>query len=404
MTHPAFTPVRIGPLALRNRVVKAATFEGMTPEGLASERLAAFHRTIAAGGVAACTVAYCAVSSEGRTFASQIWMREEAAAGLRAVTDAIHAEGAAAAAQLGHAGWFANPKASGLPTYGPSRMFSPHGMCFPRAMTDDDFARVSGDFARAARLAVGCGFDALEVHVGHGYLLSQFLSPYTNRRRDRWGGSIENRARFPRQVLRAVRDAVGDRTAVWAKLNMTDGFAGGLTLADAVEVARLFDADGALDAIELTGGFTARTPMYLFRGEAPRRELASVQATWAKRIGTRITAPWIIKEHPFEEAFFRPYARQFLDAVRTPIILLGGVNRLATVDAAIEEGFAAVAMGRALIREPDLVARFQKDDRHEPRCVHCNACVAETYRDGARCVLVPEGGGSEALRSAAPAR
>ncbi len=389
MMHPAFTPLRLGPLTLRNRVVKAATFEGMTPGGLPSDRLVAFHRQFAAGGVAMSTVAYCAVSSEGRTFRDQIWMREEASPGLRAVTGAIHAENAAAAAQLGHAGWFANPKASGLPSMGPSRMFSAHGMCFPRAMTEADMERVTGDYARAARLAAECGFDAVEVHVGHGYLLSQFLSPYTNRRTDRWGGSVENRSRLPRQVVRAVRDAVGGRLAVYAKLNMTDGFPGGLGLAESIEVARLFDADGTLDALQLTGGFTSRSPMYLFRGEAPRRELASVQATWYQRLGTRLYAPLLVKEHPFEEAFFLPYARQFLDAVRTPILLLGGVNRLVTIDAAVEEGFAGVAMARALIREPDLLAKYQKDDRHEPRCVHCNLCMVESYRGGTRCVLAP---------------
>jgi len=388
--HPSLTPTRLGPLTLRNRVVKAATFEGMTPDALASDRLVAFHRSFAAGSVGMSTVAYCAVASEGRTFRNQIWVRDEALPGLRAVTEAVHSEGAAAAVQLGHAGWFANPKASGLKTMGPSRMFSPHGMCFPRAMNDTDFARVTSDYANAARFAVECGFDAIEVHVGHGYLLSQFLSPYTNRRRDQWGGSIENRSRFPRQAIRAVREAVGDRVAVYAKLNMHDGFDGGLTLADSIEVARLFDADGTLDAIQLTGGFTSRTPMYLFRGEAPRREMASVQATWYQRLGTRLVAPRLIREYPFEEAFFLPYARQFLDAVRIPLMLLGGVNRLATMDAAIDEGFHFVAMARALIREPDLVSRYQKGAAHEPRCVHCNLCVAETYRPaGARCVLVP---------------
>ncbi len=391
MTHPGLGAGRLGPLTLRNRIIKAATFEGMTPGGLASDRLVEFHRAVAAGGIAMSTIAYCSVSSEGRTFRDQIWLRDEAVPGLRRVTNAVHAEGAAAAVQLGHAGWFADPKASGARTLGPSRMFSPHGMCFPKAMTAEDVARVTGEYARAARLALECGFDALEVHVGHGYLLSQFLSPYTNRRRDAWGGSIENRARFPREAVRAVRDAVGSRVAVYAKLNMHDGFPGGLTLAEAIEVARLFEADGTLDALELTGGFTSRTPMYLFRGEAPRRELAAVQPNALQRLGTRLVGSWFLREHPFEEAFFLPYARQFLDAVRTPIVLLGGVNRLATVDAAIGEGFALVAMGRALLREPDLVARFQKDDRHEPRCVHCNLCVPESYRGGTRCVLVATG-------------
>jgi 2,4-dienoyl-CoA reductase-like NADH-dependent reductase (Old Yellow Enzyme family) len=381
-------PYRLGPLALRSRIVKAATYEGMTPDGLVSDQLVEYHRRPAAGGAAMTTVAYCAVSPEGRTYRHQLWMRDEAMPGLRTLTDAVHAEGAAAAVQLGHAGWFANPKATREPSMGPSRVFSPYGLCFPKAMTGDDLARVRDAFAAAAVQAVEAGFDGLELHLGHGYLLSQFLSPHTNRRRDAYGGSIENRARFPREVCLAVRDAVGDRAAVWAKLNMDDGFRQGMTAEEGVEVARMLEVDGALDALQLTGGFTAKTPMYLMRGDVPLKELIELERDPVRRLGMRVVAPTLMKAWDFEEAYFLPLARQVRAATTMPLMLLGGVTRYQTAQNALAEGFALVGMARALLIEPDLPHRWARGDRGDSPCTHCNQCVVEMDRDGTRCVLV----------------
>jgi 2,4-dienoyl-CoA reductase-like NADH-dependent reductase (Old Yellow Enzyme family) len=381
-----FAPAKLGPVTLRNRIIKAATFEGLTPQRLVTDDLIRFHRAVAAGGVAMSTVAYCAVSPEGGTDGRQILLREEALPGLRRLTDAIHAEGAAAAAQLGHAGPVANPAGTALPTLAPSRTFSPLRLRFTRALSADDIARITDDFARAARIAVDGGFDALEIHLGHNYLLSAFLSPKLNRRVDRWGGSLENRARFPRQVVRAVREAAGGRVAVTAKLNMADGVPGGLWLDESLAFARLLEEDGALDALELTGGSSLANPMYLFRGEAPIREMAAVMPP-AVRLMFRAVAWRMMPEYPFEEAFFLPYARQFRAALRMPLIRLGGINRLDTVERALGEGFAFVAMARALLREPDLVARMQAGSARESLCIHCNKCMPTIY-SGTRCVLV----------------
>lgn len=189
-----FSPARLGPIELRNRIVKCGTNEGMSRAGLVTDPLIAWHREFTTGGVGMTTLAYCSVAADGRTFRDQIWMRDEALAGLRRFTEAMHADGARTAIQLGHAGWFASPSVIGVTPRGPSRQFSPHGMAFSQAMRGEDFERLTRDFGNATRLAVSAGFDAIEVHVGHGYLLSQFLSPYNNRRDDQWGGSIENRA------------------------------------------------------------------------------------------------------------------------------------------------------------------------------------------------------------------
>ncbi len=379
-----FSPTEIGPVRLRNRFIKAATVEGMAVGNLVSDRLIEFHRVMAAGGVGMTTLAYLAVSEDGQGAPAEIVVRPEAVPGLRKLADAVHAEGAAISAQIGHAG----PVAAGTGRKGlaPSRIFSPMALKFTAAAGEDDIARVTRDFAQAARLLQDAGFDALELHLGHSYLLSAFLSPALNRRSDRWGGSVENRAEFPRQVARGVRAAVGPSMAVLAKLNMADGFPGGIWLDESIPVARLLESDGVLDAIELTGGSSLKNPMYLFRGEAPIEEMAKAFPQ-PLRTGFKLMGKRFLPSYPFEEAYFLPYARQFRAALSMPLILLGGVNRLETVRRALAEGFAFVAMGRALLREPDLLRRWQRGDTSEALCIHCNKCIPTIYR-GTHCVLV----------------
>jgi len=385
-TSTAFTPGRLGPLTLRNRFVKAATSEGATPRGQVTDQLVEFHRAVAAGGVGLTTVAYCAVAPEGRVNRHGIVLDGDTARALRRLTDAVHAEGAAVAAQLGHAGLVADARANGMPSLAPSRRFSPPAKGFVPAASAADLDRIRHDFVQAARNAIEAGFDAVEIHLGHGYLLSSFMSPQLNKRKDEYGGSLEARSRFPREILRLVREAVGDRLAVTAKFNMTDGVPGGLWLNESLEIARLIEADGSLDAIELTGGSSLQNAMYFFRGEVPLREMLDTQPAYV-RPGMRLIAPRLFPSYPFEEGFFLDYARQFRAAVNLPLIYLGGVNRLATAETAIADGFELVAMARALLREPDLVQTFAKDERNEGLCVHCNKCMPTIY-SGTRCVLV----------------
>ena len=387
MTAPdPFAPARLGPVTLRNRIVKAATFEGMTPEHVVSERLIEFHRRVAAGGVGMTTIAYCAVSPDGCGAPNEMILTEDAIPGLRKLADAVHAEGAAVSAQIGHAGAVA--AGTGRKGLSPSPVFSPLAMRRTRAVSLDEIARITADFARAARVAAEAGLDAVELHFGHGYLVSEFLSPKLNRRKDAYGGSLENRARFAREVARAVREAVGRRIAVLAKLNMDDGVPGGLWLDESVEVGRLLEADGALDALELTGGSSLRNPMYLFKGDAPIEEMAKAFPQ-PLRTGFKLMGKRFLPSYPFEEAYFLPMARRFRAALKMPLVLLGGINRLDTVRGALGEGFDFVALGRTLLREPDLVARWQRGDAADATCIHCNKCIPTIYR-GTHCVLVPE--------------
>jgi len=382
------TATRLGPLQLRNRIIKSATFEGATPHGKVTDRLVDFHRRVAAGGVAMTTVAYCAVSPDGRVHRHCLVLDTDTAVALRAVTDAIHAEGALASAQIGHAGLVADARSNGCRSLAPSRRFSPPAKGFVPAASVRDLERVRDDFARAARNAVEAGFDAVEVHIGHGYLLSSFLSPRLNRRDDGYGGDLTARARFPREVVRAVRDAVGPGVAVLAKLNMSDGVDGGLWLDESVEVARLLADDGGLDAIVLTAGSSLENAMYFFRGDVPLAEMLQTQPAYVRPM-MRLLAPRLFPSYPFEEGFLLPFARQFLAAVDLPLIYLGGVNKLETVRQVLDEGFGMVAMARALLREPDLVRRWDKGDVQDGLCVHCNKCMPTIYT-GTRCVLTAE--------------
>jgi 2,4-dienoyl-CoA reductase-like NADH-dependent reductase (Old Yellow Enzyme family) len=389
-TPELFAPGGLGPITLRNRTIKAATYENMARDGFVTDDLINFHVTHAAGGVGMTTVAYCAVSREGRTDGHQIYWRREALPGLRRLTDAVHAEGAAVSAQIGHSGPVGSPKLTGGPAFSPSRHFSLQALRSTTPATRDDLDRIVGAHGDAARMAVETGFDAVEVHLGHNYLASSFLSPKLNRRKDEYGGSLQNRARLALAIVRAVREAVGDRIAILAKLNMDDGVPGGFWLGEAIVVARWLEQSGGVDALEMTVGSSLLNPMYLFKGDAPVREFASYMPE-PIRTGVKLVGSRFLREYPYHDGYLLEDARQIRAAVSLPMVLLGGVSNLAIMTRAMEEGFQFVAMGRALLREPDLISRLQVEPRTRSLCNHNNRCMTTIFGGGTRCVLVPEG-------------
>lgn len=373
-----FSPARLGPLTLRNRIIKAATFEAATPESLVTDDLINYHRRPAAGGLGMTTVAYLAVSPGGRTQRKVIWMRPEAVPGLRRLTDAIHAEGAAISAQIAHAGPVADARSNGTEALAPMthKNF--------RAATADDIADVIEAHATAARYAIDSGFDAVEIHLGHNYFCSAFLSPLLNRRDDEFGGSLTNRARVARSVVQAVRRVVDDhgggRVAVTAKLNMADGIDGGITVEESLQTATWLQEDGGLDAIELTAGSSLVNPMYMFRGGAPGKD---VPALLPKAMAG------IMREYPYHDTYLLNDARLFRAELTMPLILLGGITKRESMDLAMAEGFDFVAMGRALLAEPDLLNRIRADgDAHTVTsvCTHTNDCMMTIYSH-THCVL-----------------
>lgn len=373
-----FSSARLGPIELRNRVIKSATFEGRSPATLVTDELIEFHAELGRGGVGMTTVAYLAVSPEGRTHREQISWREEALPGLRRLTDAVHQTGAKISAQVGHAGPVANAASNGTASLSPSTRFNPLSLSFDRKATVESLQRIVGDFGRAAAWARDTGFDAIEVHLGHTYLPGAFLSPALNHRRDEFGGTVENRARFARSILQAVRESAGPNVAVLAKLNMHDGVENGLKPDESVQIARLLEQDGHLDALVLTGGSSLLNPMYLFRGSAPKKEFAAAMP-WHVKLGIRTVGGFFLKEYPFEPLYFLDDARRFRSALKLPLVLLGGVTRREDLDTAMREGFEFVAMARALLREPDLVNRLRDGTASESKCIHCNRCMPSIY-------------------------
>jgi len=384
-----FAPAVLGPVRLRNRTVKAATFEGCTPEGQVTDGLVDYHLAVARGGVGLTTVAYLAVAPEGRTHREVIVVGEHSLAGLSRLADAVHEEGAAIAGQVGHAGPVANGRSNGVPAISSSRMPNPMSMQMVRSATEADLARVTRAYVAAARTLVRAGFDVLELHMAHSYLISSFLAPGINRRKDGWGGALENRARLGRQVARAVRDEVGSEVAVTAKVSLSDGFKGGVTTEDGLAYAQMLEEDGCLDALQLSGGSSLMNPMYLFRGDAPVAEFAATMP-WVVRTGMRTpVGRGFLKSYPFDEAYFRDKALRFRAELSMPLMLLGGINRRDTMEQAMADGFDFVAMGRALLREPDLVARLAAGGAEAGVCSHCNRCMPTIY-SRTRCVELEE--------------
>jgi 2,4-dienoyl-CoA reductase-like NADH-dependent reductase (Old Yellow Enzyme family) len=389
----AYSPLRIGPLTLRNRFIKSATNEGMAKGGVPSKLLVEHHRQMAAGGVAMTTVAYCAISPDGRTFEDQVTLDDASIPHLRALTDAVHRDGALACAQITHGGAFTFvPRLTTKYPLSASGGFNAAGVIsgrvFKTAMSRADMDRIGDEFVSAARRAEAAGFDAVEIHMGHGYLLSQFLSPVYNHRRDEYGGTATQRARYPAEVLRRVLDAVGERMAVTCKICVTEGHKRGASVEDAVEVARVLEASGA-HLLVLSGGMNVESPWAIFGSNMPAAAVEAIQNPVVK-FATRLMRLWEPKL-TFHEMYFLEYSRRLRAAVKMPLAYLGGAKSVAGVNQALGDGFDAVVMGRALIHDPQLVNKFRDGSVTVSGCTACNHCVTSMYTPGGtRCVLRAE--------------
>ncbi|OZG28737.1 oxidoreductase [Williamsia sp. 1138] len=387
--HPdVLAPAALGPVRLRNRTLKAATYENMARNGLVTDQLIDFHVEHARGGVGMTTVAYCAVTPDGRIDQHQILWRPEARPGLRRLTDAVHAEGAAISAQIGHSGPVNNGKATRTKPLSPSRYFNMQFLRIVAAASIDDIERVIKAHAAAARMAIETGFDAVEVHLGHNYLASSFLSPNINHRKDDYGGSLNNRARFGLRILDAVRDVAQDQLGIVVKLNMDDGVPGGFWIDEAMQVAQWIEKAGSADALEMTAGSSLLNPMYLFKGDSPVNEFAAALPQ-PVRTGVKLIGKHVLREYPYADGYLMADAQQIRSAVSMPMILLGGVTNRQTMDEAMAAGFDFVAMGRALLREPDLINRIAEDSGTRSLCNHNNKCMVTIFTN-TRCVLRPE--------------
>ncbi len=373
-----FTPVTLGPLTLRNRSIRSAAFESMCPGNVPSPQLLDYHRSVAAGGVGMTTVAYAAVTRSGLSFDRQLWMRPEIVLGLRELTDAVHAEGAAASIQLGHCGNMSHKSICGCLPVGASSGFNLYSPTFVRGLRADELPEMAKAYGRSVCLAREAGFDAVEIHAGHGYLISQFLSPSTNHRKDEFGGTLANRMRFMEMVMEEVMKAAGNDMAVLVKMNMRDGFRGGMELDESLQVARKLQELGA-HALVLSGGFVSKAPMYVMRGEMPIRTMTHYMTCWWLKYGVRLVGKYMISSVPFREAYFLEDALKFREALDIPLVYVGGLVSRQKIEEVLNHGFEAVQMGRALLNEPDFVNRMRREENARCNCRHSNYCIARMY-------------------------
>ena len=386
-----FTPGKIGPLTLRNRTIRAAAYEGMCPGNAPSEQLFNYHTAVAAGGIGMTNSAYAAVTQSGLSFERQLWMRKEIIPGLRKLTDAIHKEGAAASIQLGHCGNMSHKRICGCTPVGASSGFNLYSPTLVRGLNPSELPAMARAYGEAVNLAREAGMDAVEIHAGHGYLISQFLSPYTNHRSDEYGGSLANRMRFMKMCMAEVMKAAGSDMAVTVKMNMRDGFKGGMEIDECLEVARTLQDECGVHALVLSGGFVSRAPMYVMRGTMPIRTLTHYMPWGYLPIGVRMVGKYMIPSVPFKEAYFLEDALKFRKALHMPLIYVGGLIARDKIEEVLNDGFQFVAMARALVNDPGFVNRMKTDAHARVDCGHSNYCVARIYTRDMVCHKTVEG-------------
>lgn len=388
MESKLFTPFQLGPITLRNRTIRSAAFENMCYNNKPSQDLFNYHTAVAQGGIGMTTIAYAAVNRSGLSFNGQLWMHEEIVPELKKLTDAIHAQGAKASIQIGHCGNMTHFYTCGQMPVGASSGFNLYSPTFVRGLKISEIHQIAKDFGNATRLAKQAGFDCVEVHAGHGYLISQFISPYTNHRKDEFGGSLENRMRFMKMCINEVIQAANKEIAVVVKTNMYDGFKSGMQLPDCITVAKTIESLG-VDAIVLSAGFVSKAPMAVMRGAMPLKTLAHYMNPWRfwwLKMGLALVGRKMIPTVPFQEAYFLEDALKFRKELKLPLIYVGGLVSRRKIDEVLNSGFELVQMARALVHDTQFVNKMQQaDENYRNGCKHSNYCIARMYTLDMRC-------------------
>lgn len=362
-----FSSFTINGLTLPNRSVRSAIWEGMaTDEGRVTSRLVNAMGLLAHNRLGLIITGHAYVHPAGKAGPWQTGAySDDLIDGLRQMADRVHDEDGRICLQLAHAGGHAATRLTGRTALGPSGFAGRFGgMC--RAMSSEEIQETLEAMAGAARRAQTAGFDAVQIHAAHGYLLSQFLSPATNRRRDDYGGTLANRARFVCDAVRVVRSAVGGDFPVLVKLNSEDFATDGFEQDDMLRVAALL-AEAGVDALEMSGG-----------------TITNPQETHCARK--------VHPSHPDEEVYYRQAARAYKAAISFPLILVGGIRSLAVAEQLIVDGTAdLIAFGRPLIAEPGLIRRWQSGNHNAAACISCNRCYVPLQAgQGVSCVVASE--------------
>ena len=383
-----FTPYQMGPVTLRNRVIRSAAFESMGKDFAPTQDLKDYHVSVARGGVGMTTLAYASINRSGVSFNSQLWLRDEIVPQLRDITDAVHAEGAAVGIQIGHCGNMTHWSTAGSFPISASNGFNLYSPTFHRRMNLEDIKQTAKDFGKAVHTAHEAGFDSVEVHAGHGYLISQFLSPWTNRRHDEFGGSLENRMRFMKMCLTEVMEAAAqENMAVLVKHNMEDGFRSGIQIPESIEIAKEIEKFG-VNGIVLSSGFVSRAPMAVMRGRIPTKTMSYYMGwnEWLQKIVVDLFGKWLITDYKFEECFFLENAKKFREALKGPLVYVGGIVSREGIEKVLDAGFEMVQMARCLINDPAFVNKMKEGDlATRSGCDHRDYCIARKYSKDMQC-------------------
>ena len=383
-----FTPYQMGPVTLRNRTIRSAAFESMGKDFGPTQALKDYHVSVARGGVGMTTLAYASINRSGISFNSQLWLRDEIVPALKDITDAVHNEGAACGIQIGHCGNMTHWSTAGSFPVSASNGFNLYSPTFHRRMSHADILQTAKDFGKAVHTAHEAGFDSVEVHAGHGYLISQFLSPWTNRRRDEFGGSLENRMRFMKMCLTEVMEAAAqENMAVLVKHNMEDGFRGGIQIPESIEIAKEIEKFG-VNGIVLSSGFVSRAPMAVMRGRIPTKTMSYYMGwnEWLQKIVVDLFGQWLIKDYKFEECFFLENAKKFREALKGPLVYVGGIVSREGIEKVLDSGFEMVQMARCLINDPAFINKMKEGDiSTRSGCDHRDYCIARMYSKDMQC-------------------
>jgi len=360
-----FEETRINSMTLCNRFVRSATWEGMAEEdGTCTRRLIQLMKTLAKGGIGMIITGHAYVHKNGQAGPWQLGAYDDhLLPGLTQMADAVHKLGGAILLQLAHAGMFADPRLTGGIPMAPSDI-SGFTTTPPQEMAPHQIRAVIRAFGMAARRAQKAGFDGIQIHAAHGYLLNQFLSPAFNRRKDKYGGPLTHRLRLPLEVLKEIRLRVGGNFPVLMKLNAQDFLEGGLNLEETAEAGCIFQEEG-IDAMELSGGTGASGKL--------------------RPVRTQI-------DTPEDEAYFKEAGVAFKTRLKIPILLVGGIRSFSVAEQMIRNGAADyISVSRPLIREPDLIKRWRNGDRRKATCLSCNRCFIPIRNGkGVYCVVEQE--------------
>ncbi len=391
MTTPLFNPIVLGGIRLNNRIIRSATHEGLADErGWPTQALVQKYIHLAKGGAGAIITGYAGIQADGKSTGLNMNMMDddEAIAKYRAVTDAVHACQTPIILQLAHCGRQTRSKKTGFPTVAPSAIRDNYSGEKPMTLSEAGINTIIDNFVQAIDRAKQAGFDGVQLHAAHGYLLAQFLSAYSNHRKDRWGGSLENRFRILKEIISLARDRVDD-FPIWVKLNAYDHRPGGMRVDKAVQIAQLLEASG-VQALEISSGTFEENLSSI------RNAVLPTEAVYKYVLHMGQVPRWLkFLLYPFVYAKIKPIlplenynvsaAAQIKAGVSIPVIVVGGIKRLEDITRIISDRSAdAVSLCRPFIIEPNIVKKFQAGQQ-ATKCIYCSICAIAFEVNSLRC-------------------